>query len=163
MPLSTMQRMHVLKVENRIMMLLSSFIILASPLLLKSSDAFSCQIPGKRILTLPSLASPPFDRKSQSSSSSSNTRLFSTTQSPPATSTPVSAPGDGAVVGDTKGAALVFEDIAISRGSNRILSNVNFRVERNQRWGIVGPNGVGKSTLLVRIYEEQLLHYKIFT
>ncbi len=52
-------------------------------------------------------------------------------------------------VGDTKGAAILFEDVAISRGSNRILSNVNLRVERNNRWGIVGPNGVGKSTLLV--------------
>jgi ABC-type molybdenum transport system ATPase subunit/photorepair protein PhrA len=55
----------------------------------------------------------------------------------------------GMVVGDTKGAALVFQDIAISRGSNRVLNNVNFRVQRNQRWGIVGPNGAGKSTLLV--------------
>jgi ATPase subunit of ABC transporter with duplicated ATPase domains len=55
---------------------------------------------------------------------------------------------EGIVVGDTKGAALYIEDVCISRGSNRILSNVNLRVERGQRWGIVGPNGVGKSTLL---------------
>ncbi len=47
-------------------------------------------------------------------------------------------------VGDTKGAAILFEDITISRGSNRIMSNVNLRVERNNRWGIVGPNGVGE-------------------
>ena len=78
--------------------------------------------------------------------------LYSTTQSKESSlSVPtksVQQGGDGVVVGDTKGAAIVFEDIAISRGSNQILSNVNFRIERNQRWGIVGPNGVGKSTLL---------------
>jgi ATP-binding cassette subfamily F protein 3 len=55
---------------------------------------------------------------------------------------------DGTTIGDTKGAALFIKDVSISRGSNTILSNVNFRVERNQRWGIVGPNGAGKSTLL---------------
>lgn len=55
---------------------------------------------------------------------------------------------DGITIGDTKGAALYIKDVSISRGSNTILSNVNFRVERNQRWGIVGPNGSGKSTLL---------------
>jgi ABC-type molybdenum transport system ATPase subunit/photorepair protein PhrA len=72
-----------------------------------------------------------------------NTSLNSSTLAPP------TAQEDGLEVGDTKGAAIVFENIAISRGSNRILSNVNWRVERNQRWGIVGPNGAGKSTLLV--------------
>ena len=46
---------------------------------------------------------------------------------------------EGATVGDTKGAALLIENVAISRGANRILSDVNFRVERGQRWGIVGP------------------------
>ncbi len=54
----------------------------------------------------------------------------------------------GITVGDTKGAALAIQNVAISRGSNRILENVSFRVERGQRWGIVGPNGAGKSTLL---------------
>ena len=46
---------------------------------------------------------------------------------------------EGATVGDTKGAALLIENAAISRGPNRILNDVNLRVERNQRWGIVGP------------------------
>ena len=54
----------------------------------------------------------------------------------------------GYTVGDTKGAALMLEDISISRGSNQLLTNVNLNVQRNERWGIVGPNGVGKSTLL---------------
>mmetsp|Transcript_9215 Transcript_9215/g.11619 ORF Transcript_9215/g.11619 Transcript_9215/m.11619 type:complete len:745 (+) Transcript_9215:27-2261(+) len=55
---------------------------------------------------------------------------------------------EGVTIGDTKGAALIFDNVAISRGSNRILSDINFRIERNQRWGLVGPNGCGKSTLL---------------
>jgi len=60
----------------------------------------------------------------------------------------VQTESEGATVGDTKGAALLVENVAISRGSNTILSNVNLRIERSQRWGIVGPNGNGKSTLL---------------
>jgi len=80
------------------------------------------------------LAAPRFSKSSVSS-----TPLFSTTQTEQA---------DGTTVGDTKGAVLYIKDVAISRGANRILSNVNFRVERGQRWGIVGPNGTGKSTLL---------------
>ena len=66
--------------------------------------------------------------------------LFSTTS-------PVSE-DEGIIVGDTKGATLYIKDVVISRGSNTILSDVNLRVERGERWGIVGPNGVGKSTLL---------------
>jgi ATPase subunit of ABC transporter with duplicated ATPase domains len=55
---------------------------------------------------------------------------------------------DGLVVGDTKGAVLLLEEVAISRGSNQIISNAELRIERGQRWGIVGANGAGKSTLL---------------
>lgn len=51
-------------------------------------------------------------------------------------------------VGDTRGAVLTVENVAVSRGSAQILSNVNLRIENKERWGIVGPNGAGKSTLL---------------
>jgi len=46
------------------------------------------------------------------------------------------------------GAALLLENISISRGADQIISNLDLRVERNERWGIVGANGSGKSTLL---------------
>jgi len=50
--------------------------------------------------------------------------------------------------GDSKGAALLLDNVAISRGSEQILKRVCLRVEPSQRWAIVGSNGVGKSTLL---------------
>ena len=54
----------------------------------------------------------------------------------------------GTVVGDTKGAALRLEKVAISRGANPLLKNIDWSVQPNERWGIVGVNGAGKSTLL---------------
>lgn len=54
----------------------------------------------------------------------------------------------GTVVGDTKGAALRLEGVAISRGATPLLQNINWSVQPNERWGIVGVNGAGKSTLL---------------
>lgn len=54
----------------------------------------------------------------------------------------------GTTVGDTKGAALLLEDVAISRGATPLMSNVQWRVQPKERWGIVGVNGAGKSTLL---------------
>jgi ABC-type multidrug transport system fused ATPase/permease subunit len=54
----------------------------------------------------------------------------------------------GTVVGDTKGAALRLDGVAISRGASPLLKNINWSVQPNERWGLVGVNGAGKSTLL---------------
>ena len=54
----------------------------------------------------------------------------------------------GVVVGETKGAALRLDGVAISRGASPLLKNINWSVQPNERWGIVGVNGAGKSTLL---------------
>jgi len=54
----------------------------------------------------------------------------------------------GTIVGDTKGAALRLDNVAISRGASPLLKNINWSVQPNERWGIVGINGAGKSTLL---------------
>lgn len=43
--------------------------------------------------------------------------------------------------GETSGAALLIEKTMLSRGPEDILSDVNWRVLPNERWGIVGPNG----------------------
>lgn len=72
-------------------------------------------------------------------------RLSSTTLSSPPTEIEEAS---GTVVGDTKGAALRLENIAISRGATPLLKNINWSVQPNERWGIVGVNGAGKSTLL---------------
>ena len=54
----------------------------------------------------------------------------------------------GVTRGDTKGSNLLLKDLYISTGGgNQILKSINFRVDPKERWGIVGPNGCGKSTL----------------
>lgn len=72
-----------------------------------------------------------------------DTQLFSTAAPPTET-----AEVYGTTVGDTKGAALRLEDVAISRGATPLLQNIDWSVQPNERWGIVGINGAGKSTLL---------------
>ena len=54
----------------------------------------------------------------------------------------------GTTVGDTQGAALRLSEVAISRGSEPLLKDINWSVQPKERWGIVGINGAGKSTLL---------------
>jgi ATP-binding cassette subfamily F protein 3 len=67
-------------------------------------------------------------------------------------STPVASPAQqgatGTTVGDTRGAALLLADVAISRGGTPLLKDIQWNVQAKERWGIVGPNGAGKSTLL---------------
>ena len=43
---------------------------------------------------------------------------------------------------------LQIEDLGFSYGEKNILSSVNLKVFRGERVGIIGPNGIGKSTLL---------------
>lgn len=47
--------------------------------------------------------------------------------------------------GDARGAAMMLEDISVSRGSSQILSNIDWRIEPNSKWALVGTNGCGKS------------------
>jgi ABC-type molybdenum transport system ATPase subunit/photorepair protein PhrA len=44
----------------------------------------------------------------------------------------------GTTVGDTKGAVLRLTEVAISRGDTAILKNIEWSVQANERWGIVG-------------------------
>lgn len=43
---------------------------------------------------------------------------------------------------------LKTEDLSFSYGKKKILNSVNLHVYRGERIGIIGPNGIGKSTLL---------------
>lgn len=80
--------------------------------------------------------SSPFSLSSKSSRI--NTSLFSTiVERPPAETDEVY----GTIVGDTKGAALFLDNVAISRGAEPLLKDINWSVQPNERWGIVGVNG----------------------
>ncbi len=43
---------------------------------------------------------------------------------------------------------LVLNELGHSYGETRVLSQVSFRVQRGERLAVIGPNGIGKSTLL---------------
>ena len=40
-----------------------------------------------------------------------------------------------------------FENISLSYGNRLILDNINFKIDSGQIFGMLGPNGVGKSTI----------------
>jgi len=43
---------------------------------------------------------------------------------------------------------LKISDVSVYYGSNKVLENVNFELHENDFFGIIGPNGGGKTTLL---------------
>lgn len=59
--------------------------------------------------------------------------------------------------GDARGAAVLIEQVGVSRGPNPILRNIDWRIEPTQSWAIVGANGCGKSTLLKALTGELML------
>ena len=40
-----------------------------------------------------------------------------------------------------------FENVSLSYGNRLILDNINFKITEGQIFGMLGPNGVGKSTI----------------
>ncbi|WP_440633305.1 ATP-binding cassette domain-containing protein [Candidatus Pelagibacter sp. HIMB1485] len=40
-----------------------------------------------------------------------------------------------------------FNDVSLSYGNRLILDNINFKINRGEIFGMLGPNGVGKSTI----------------
>ena len=40
-----------------------------------------------------------------------------------------------------------FNNISLSYGNRLILDNINFKINEGQIFGMLGPNGVGKSTI----------------
>ncbi len=46
-----------------------------------------------------------------------------------------------------KNSLIEFQNVSLSYGSRLILDNINFSINQGQIFGILGPNGVGKSTI----------------
>ena len=42
-----------------------------------------------------------------------------------------------------------FKNISLAYGNRLILDNINFKINEGQIFGMLGPNGVGKSTILI--------------
>lgn len=111
------------------MNILTAALILAIEISSHGTESFSLSTPAQ----------------TRTASHSSSSRLLSSViDAPPAETEEVY----GTIVGDTKGAALRLDDVAISRGATSLLKDINWSVNNNERWGIVGINGAGKSTLL---------------
>ncbi len=46
-----------------------------------------------------------------------------------------------------KNSLIEFENISLSYGNRLILDNINFKIHESEIFGMLGPNGVGKSTI----------------
>ena len=68
-----------------------------------------------------------------------------------------------------------FENVSLSYGNRLILDSVNFQINESQIFGMLGPNGVGKSTIFnlitglispksgkIRIYGQDVTGYPIY-
>ena len=49
---------------------------------------------------------------------------------------------------------IIIKDISVDFGGKKIFSKINFMVNKGDKIGLVGDNGVGKSTLLKVIYND---------
>ena len=68
-----------------------------------------------------------------------------------------------------------FENISLAYGNRLILDNINFKINEGQIFGMLGPNGVGKSTIFnlmtglispksgkIKINREDVTQYPIY-
>jgi iron complex transport system ATP-binding protein len=55
---------------------------------------------------------------------------------------------DGRVVEVNPDAVLQFVDVSVRRGDKLLLDSINWTVEEDERWAVLGANGAGKTTLL---------------
>ena len=68
-----------------------------------------------------------------------------------------------------------FQNVSLSYGNRQILENIDFKINEGQIFGMLGPNGVGKSTIFnlitgliypgsgkIKIAGEDVAHYPIY-
>jgi len=46
-----------------------------------------------------------------------------------------------------KNSIIEFENVSLSYGNRLILDNISFKINESEIFGMLGPNGVGKSTI----------------
>ena len=51
-----------------------------------------------------------------------------------------------------------FENISLAYGNRLILDNLSFKINEGQIFGMLGPNGVGKSTIFNLIENGELIN-----
>jgi len=74
-----------------------------------------------------------------------------------------------------KNPIIEFENISLSYGNRLILDNINFKINESEIFGMLGPNGVGKSTIFnlitgliqpkngkIKIYGEEVNEYPVY-
>ena len=74
-----------------------------------------------------------------------------------------------------KNSLIEFQNVSLSYGNRLILDNINFNISEGQIFGILGPNGVGKSTIFnlitgiispksgkIRIEEKDVTNFPIY-
>jgi len=64
----------------------------------------------------------------------------------------------GIVFGDTGGAVLAADEVWLTAGERDILTGVSWKVNVDERVGLVGPNGAGKSSLLAAVAGRRSLY-----
>lgn len=73
------------------------------------------------------------------------------TPTAPAQEAQVAAPTAARIVDKTGGAAVLLEGATVSIGDADLIAGANLRVGIGERWGLVGVNGAGKSTIMKAI------------
>ena len=74
-----------------------------------------------------------------------------------------------------KNSIIEFENVSLAYGNRLILDNINFSINEGQIFGMLGPNGVGKSTIFnlitglikpksgkIKIAEEDVTNYPVY-
>ena len=74
-----------------------------------------------------------------------------------------------------KNSIIEFENISLAYGNRLILDNISFKINESEIFGMLGPNGVGKSTIFnlitglispkqgkIKIYGEEVNNYPVY-